>query len=91
MQVASDNYEVVIKVNPLLLLDPINRQYTEWLKEALENSDHRDLWLLLTLGEYAYVVPIINVWSRNILHVVKVNSETLDIFFKFLAIKIFPL
>ena len=91
MQVASDNYEVVIKVNPLLLLDPINRQYTEWLKEALENSDHRDLWLLLTLGEYAYVVPIINVWSRNILHVVNVNSETLDIFLKFLAIKIFPL
>ena len=91
MQVASDNYEVVIKVNLLLLHNPINRQYTEWLKEALENSDHRDLWLLLTLGEYAYVVPIINVWSRNILHVVNVNSETLDIFFKFLAIKIFPL
>ena len=66
MQVASDNYEVVIKVNPLLLLDPINRQYTEWLKEELENSDHRDLWLLLTLGGYAYVVPLIDVWSRNI-------------------------
>lgn len=89
MQVASDNYEVVIKVNPLLLLDPINRQYTEWLKEELENSDHRDLWLLLTLGGYAYVVPLIDVWSRNIL--VNVNSETLKIFFNFSNYKIFLL